>query len=119
MPDGTHVKRGTLVSYSAYSMGRTKSIWGSDCCEFKPERWLVDGVFQPKSPFKFPVFHAGPRMCLGKEMAYIQMKSIVVCLLDKFEYIVKKEDPPELVLSITLKMKGGLPVQFKKRGKKE
>jgi len=116
LPDGTHVKKGTFVSYCAYAMGRTESIWGSDYHEFKPERWLVDGVFQPQSPFKFTVFHAGPRTCLGKEMAYIQMKSIVACFLDKFEYSVEKQSPPEVVLSITLRMKGGLPVRIKKRG---
>ncbi|KMZ57901.1 hypothetical protein ZOSMA_81G01220 [Zostera marina] len=115
MPDGTHVKKGAFVSYCGYSMGRTESIWGSDCCEFKPERWLVNGVFKPESPFKFTAFHAGPRMCLGKEMSYIQMKSVVVCLLDKFKYVVANKSPPELHLSITLRMKNGLPVQFQNR----
>lgn len=115
MPDGTYVKKGSFVTYSAYSMGRNESIWGSDCCEFKPERWLVDGVFQPENTFKFPVFHAGPRICLGKEMAYIQMKSIVACVLDKFEYMIVKKTPPELLLSLTLRMKDGLQVKFKRR----
>ncbi|TVU27076.1 hypothetical protein EJB05_29655 [Eragrostis curvula] len=38
--------------------------------EYKPERWLGDdGPFQPVSPFRwYTVFHAGPRMCLGKDM---------------------------------------------------
>ncbi|KAF3327233.1 Cytochrome P450 94C1 [Carex littledalei] len=60
-------------------MGRLEDIWGKDCMEFKTERWIDEnGVFKPESPFRYPIFHAGPRMCLGKEMAYIKMKSIVI-----------------------------------------
>ncbi|KAH7864814.1 hypothetical protein Vadar_034154 [Vaccinium darrowii] len=69
LPDGTFVKKGTRVTYHPYAMGRMERIWGPDCLEFKPERWLENGVFRPVSPFKYPVFQAGVRVCLGKELA--------------------------------------------------
>ncbi|XP_072960197.1 cytochrome P450 CYP94D108-like [Typha angustifolia] len=117
LPDGTAVKKGWFVSYNSYGMGRMKAIWGEDCEEYKPERWLTeDGHFRPESPFRFPAFHAGPRMCLGKEMAYIQMKSIVASLLERFVIEVQDMDTsPEKVMSLTLRMKGGLPVSVKDR----
>ena len=75
LPDGTFVGKGWSLNHSVYAMSRLEGLWGKDCEEFRPERWLrKDGTFQPESPFRFPVFHAGPRMCLGKELAYIQMK---------------------------------------------
>ncbi|PNX95431.1 cytochrome p450 86b1-like protein [Trifolium pratense] len=40
-PDGTELKKGTKVIYAIYSMGRMESIWGKDCLEYKPERWLT------------------------------------------------------------------------------
>ncbi len=43
---GSKVHGGDLVLYSAYNMGRSESLWGEDCEEFKPERWLVDGKFK-------------------------------------------------------------------------
>ncbi|KAH0924950.1 LOW QUALITY PROTEIN: hypothetical protein HID58_017206 [Brassica napus] len=49
--------------------------------EFKPERWLKDGVFQPESPFKFISFYAGPGICPGKDFAYRQMKIVSMALL--------------------------------------
>ncbi|WVZ68494.1 hypothetical protein U9M48_017428 [Paspalum notatum var. saurae] len=118
LPDGTFVGKGWLVSYSAYAMARVEDIWGKDCEEFKPERWLGgdDGAFRPESPFKYPVFHAGPRMCLGKEMAYIQMKSVIACVLERFIFrFVGGERRPGLVLSLSLRMEGGLPMQVSKR----
>lgn len=56
LPDGTVVKGGSMVSYSAYGMGRMTSLWGPDAKQFKPERWLVDGVVQMQSSFKFTTF---------------------------------------------------------------
>lgn len=117
LPDGTLVGKGWLVTYCAYAMGRLEGIWGEDCEEFSPERWLdEDGAFRPENPFKYPVFHAGPRMCLGKEMAYIQMKSIVACVLERFSFrYVGGEGHPKVVMSLTLRMGGGLPMQVKNR----
>ncbi|KAF8664646.1 hypothetical protein HU200_054355 [Digitaria exilis] len=120
LPDGTHVGAGWQVTYSAYAMGRLEAIWGEDCAEYRPERWLGDdGAFRPESPFRYTVFHAGLRMCLGKEMAYVQMKSIVASVLEEFVVDVDKDvaggSVPEHVLSVTLRMKGGLPVQVRRK----
>lgn len=56
MPDGTRIKKQCTVNYHPYAMGRLQSIWGPDAEEFKPERWMKDGVFQPESPFKLTAF---------------------------------------------------------------
>jgi len=117
LPDGTFIGKGWLISYSAYAMAQMEDIWDKDCELFKPERWLgEDGAFRPESPFKYPIFHAGPRMCLGKEMAYIQMKSVVACVLERFSFrFVGSERRPGLVLSLTLRMEGGLSMQVNRR----
>ncbi|KAI8573260.1 hypothetical protein RHMOL_Rhmol01G0264700 [Rhododendron molle] len=123
LPDGTYVGKGWSADYSAYAMARMEKLWGPDCTEFKPERWLnIDGGFQPSDQFKFPVFHSGPRMCLGKDMAYLQIKSIAAAVMYEFEIEVvdgggdarKMIDPP-YTLSLLLKMRGGLPVRMKRR----
>ncbi|KAL9373111.1 hypothetical protein Peur_035355 [Populus x canadensis] len=86
LPDGFKVKKGDGITYMAYAMGRMKNIWGDDAEEFHPERWLHDGIFQPESPFKFTAFHAGPRICLGKEFADRQMKILAAVLLYFFRF---------------------------------
>ncbi|KAG1341892.1 Cytochrome P450 94B3 [Cocos nucifera] len=118
LPDGTRVKRGWSVMSHSYAMARTEGIWGEDCKEFNPERWLQNGSFQPKNPYRFPVFHAGPRTCLGKEMAYIQMKAVVASVMERFEIAVVDEDGErerEIEYLITMRIKGGLPVQVRTR----
>ncbi|XP_010504571.1 PREDICTED: cytochrome P450 94B3-like [Camelina sativa] len=118
LPDGTFVGKDWGISYNAFVMGRMESIWGKDCDRFDPERWIDEttGGFRSESPYKFPAFHAGPRTCLGKEMAYIQMKSIVAAVLERFVVeIPGKKERPEILLSVTLRIRGGLFASVQER----
>ncbi|KAG8373659.1 hypothetical protein BUALT_Bualt11G0047200 [Buddleja alternifolia] len=118
LPDGTFIGKNWFISYHAYAMGRMENIWGKDCCEYKPERWIDEnGICKQESPFKYPIFHGGLRMCLGKDMAYIQMKSIAASVLERFavDVMIEKGKSPEHLFSLTLRMKGGLPVRVRDR----
>ncbi|GJS69007.1 cytochrome P450 94A1-like protein [Tanacetum coccineum] len=129
-PDGTFVGKDWFVTYHTYAMGRMESIWGKDCREFRPGRWLEEDngernvVCRQENSFKYPVFHGGPRICLGKEMAYTQMKLVAATIIEMFEVeviaastdkVVEEKSPPEHVLSLTMRMKDGLKVRLRKR----
>ncbi|KAJ6374395.1 hypothetical protein OIU78_030000 [Salix suchowensis] len=67
LPSGHQIGKNTRVIYSPYWMGRMEEIWGADCLEFKPERWISNkGELGDVSPYKFRAFNAGPRACIGK-----------------------------------------------------
>ncbi|XVF73359.1 hypothetical protein PTKIN_Ptkin12aG0195300 [Pterospermum kingtungense] len=109
LPDGHKVKKGDKLLYMAYSMGRLPYIWGEDAENFRPERWLKHGVFQPESPFKFISFHAGPRICLGKEFAYRLIKISSIALLRHFRFkLVDDTEDPTYKVTLFLMIKGGL-----------
>lgn len=96
-PDGTAVEDGWIITCSTYAMVRMESLRGENCREFRPDRWLETDstgrlVCRHESPYKFPVFHAGPRLCLGKDMAYIQMKAIVASALERFTIDVQNHN---------------------------
>ncbi|KAK1300027.1 Cytochrome P450 94A1 [Acorus calamus] len=116
LPDGTAIGKGTRVTYHPYAMGRMESIWGADCLEFHPERWLKEGLFTPVSPFKFPVFQAGARVCLGKELALMEMKSVIVSIVRRFEFEAVKDDRElKFAPGLTATVSGGLPVRVRRR----
>ncbi|KAG8382216.1 hypothetical protein BUALT_Bualt05G0053600 [Buddleja alternifolia] len=117
LPDGTFVPAGSNITYSIYSTGRMKFIWGDDCLEFKPERWLSeDGKkFETNDQFKFVAFNAGPRICLGKDLAYLQMKSIAAAVLLRHRLAVAPGHKVEQKMSLTLFMKDGLKVNVHTR----
>ena len=54
-------------------------------------------------------------MCLGREMAYLQMKVLAAAMIREFEMVVVRRERPEYMVSLTLKMKGGLPVRVRRR----
>ncbi|KAL6494013.1 hypothetical protein OROGR_031922 [Orobanche gracilis] len=114
LPDGTFVPAGSSVTYSIYSAGRMKSTWGEDCLEYKPERWLsasLDGYkFAMHDSYKFVAFNAGPRICLGKDLAYLQMKSIVAAVSLRHHLVVVAGHKVEQKMSLTLFMRDGLKV---------
>jgi cytochrome P450 len=66
-PDGTIIKAGYYVNWSPYAQGRSTKVWGPNAAEFYPERWIdEEGGLRRESAGKWPAFHAGPRICLGK-----------------------------------------------------
>lgn len=111
LPDGYIVNKGETVYYLSYAMGRMPYIWGDDAQEFLPERWLKDGIFQPESSFKFISFHAGPRICLGKDFAYRQMKIVSMALVRFFRFKLENETNDVTYRTMfTLHIDHGLPL---------
>ncbi|GAB4857390.1 hypothetical protein Ancab_015299 [Ancistrocladus abbreviatus] len=110
LPDGTFVPAGSSITYSIYSTGRMQFIWGEDCLAFRPERWLSsDGKrIEVQDSYKFVAFNAGPRICLGKDLAYLQMKSIAAAVLLRHRLTLASGHRVEQKMSLTLFMKYGL-----------
>lgn len=120
LPDGTSVGKGDRVTYFPYGMGRMERVWGKARLEFHPRRWLEassqGGIGIVKvSPYKFPVFQGGPRVCLGREMAFIQMKYVAAALLRQFELRPVNQQEPVFVPLLTGHMAGGFKVMVRKR----
>ena len=107
LPDGTFIPAGTSIVYIIYAMGRLERIWGPDAAVFRPERMLDAGI---PNAYKYPVFNAGPRVCLGRQMALLEIKVAVWALLPHFDF--EHQGPPKPVpsVSITMPMVGGLPM---------
>lgn len=115
LPDGTVLKKGGLITYVPYSQGRMKDIWGEDAEDFRPERWIKDGVFTPLSPFKFSAFQAGPRICLGKDSAYLQMKMASALLCRFFKFELAPGHPVKYRTMATLSMQRGVKMYVTRR----
>ncbi|RCV07685.1 hypothetical protein SETIT_1G265100v2 [Setaria italica] len=84
---------------------------------FRPERWLsADGTrFEPHDSYRFVAFNAGPRICLGKDLAYLQMKNIAGSVLLRHRLAVAPGHRVEQKMSLTLFMKHGLRMEVRPR----
>ncbi|XP_044469685.1 alkane hydroxylase MAH1-like [Mangifera indica] len=116
LPSGQNVNPNTPVIVCSYAMGRMAWIWGDDCEEFKPERWITeDGGIKHYPQHKFLAFNARPRVCLGKTVAFALMKAVAATVIHNFEVQVLKNHRMKPKLSISLGMKNGLFAKVKSR----
>jgi len=107
-PDNTVVPKNTVVWYNIYSMGRDKSIWGDDAAVFRPERWLE--MDTAPDNYHYPVFNGGPRECLGRRLAMVEMKTCLAMLLSNV--YLKLAVPADEICTdsqLTIGMGRGLP----------
>eukprot|EP00602_Paraphysomonas_sp_CaronLab_P010193 CAMPEP_0185018244 /NCGR_PEP_ID=MMETSP1103-20130426/1030_1 /TAXON_ID=36769 /ORGANISM="Paraphysomonas bandaiensis, Strain Caron Lab Isolate" /LENGTH=496 /DNA_ID=CAMNT_0027547987 /DNA_START=39 /DNA_END=1529 /DNA_ORIENTATION=+ len=107
LPDGTFVPKGYLVIFCPWLMGRTESLW-ENCMTFNPDRFFNT----PKpSPFKFTAFQAGPRICLGQNLAMLEMKCVLARLLLSFSFKLEQDaDTVTYMSTISMPIKDGLRV---------
>ncbi|KAI3952337.1 hypothetical protein MKX01_005204 [Papaver californicum] len=117
LPDGSLVKPGMQIIISSYAVGRMPWIWGEDCRKFKPDRW-IDGdgrLIRHENMSKFVAFNFGPRTCLGKDMAFTQIKAVAAAVLFNFQVEVLKDQHILPKPATTLHMEHGLKVKLQKR----
>lgn len=70
-----------------------------------------------ESAYKFTAFNGGPRLCLGKDFAYYQMKYVAAAII--YIYRVRVDEKGghkvEPKMALTMYMKHGLKVNMIKR----
>ncbi|POW14746.1 hypothetical protein PSTT_02688 [Puccinia striiformis] len=134
IPGGPTIEAGDCVTWSDWQMARDPEVWGPDCGEFKPERWIDEtGKIQSFSNFKFHAFNGGPRQCLGMNMAiFVNIKAIVEMLqtfdlefsegwlenvpkCGEIEGITSSYPTPQYQPSLTLPMKHAMMISVKPR----
>lgn len=72
LPNGYNVRKGDIVFYQPYAMGRMEYLWGKDAETFRPERWLNEnGAFQPESPFKFTAFQVNEKVLKSTDSSFL------------------------------------------------
>ncbi|CAN6916467.1 unnamed protein product [Brassica oleracea] len=116
LPSGHKVKSNINIMIFLYAMGRMKDVWGEDAREFKPERWISEtGGLRHEPSYKFLSFNAGPRTCLGKNLAMDLMKTVIVEILQAYEINVVSGQKIEAKPGLILHMKHGLKVTIAKK----
>ncbi|GAN03750.1 cytochrome P450 704C1-like isoform X2 [Mucor ambiguus] len=116
-PDGTRVYKGEQISWQPYCQGHLTKVWGSDAKEFKPERWLSEtvGSLVRVSPFQWSAFNAGPRVCLGQNLAILEALVAITLIIKRYKFHQATGHKVEILNLVTLSMKDGLKITVEKR----
>ena len=82
--DGYHVPAGTTVAVSPWGSTRSRLNFHEPDM-FRPERWLGDETYANDNLNASLPFGTGPRVCIGRNLAYLEMRLIVSHLLWSFD----------------------------------
>ena len=81
---GYPVPAGTTVYIHANAIHRLPTFWGDKADVFDPDRW--DNLPEDFTSNAFMTFLQGPRGCIGRKFAEVEMKSLLICLLSQYEF---------------------------------
>ncbi|KAK4782856.1 hypothetical protein SAY86_007230 [Trapa natans] len=80
------VPKGVCIWTLIPTLHRDPEIWGPDADKFKPERF-ADGVTKAcKHPQAYVPFGLGPRLCLGRNFALVQLKIVVSLFVSRYGF---------------------------------
>jgi benzoate 4-monooxygenase len=85
---GKHFPPYTVLSVPAYTIHHSKEIWGEDADEFVPGRWerLTERQKNGFIPFSY-----GPRSCVGRNVAEMELSLIVATTFRRYEFDLYQE----------------------------
>jgi enediyne biosynthesis protein E7 len=108
---GVDIEPGASMAVSPYTMHRHPSYWAAPD-EFNPERFDPTRAARPQRLSYFP-FGAGPRTCIGAQLAMAEATGVVAGIVDRFRLTPMAQPQPEG--RFVLRPHGGLPVSVELR----
>ncbi len=108
---GYDIPKGSIIFISNYTLQRDPKYW-EDPEKFDPDRFHLERL-KPLFRQHYLPFGAGPRMCIGKHFAMMEMQLILSVLVNNFnfELIQDQEIIPQAL--VTLKPKFGIKMKLK------
>ncbi|BEI88149.1 uncharacterized protein CcaverHIS019_0108670 [Cutaneotrichosporon cavernicola] len=79
---GHYFPGGTVLSVPTYTIHHSKEIWGPDADDFNPDRFLNLTARQKEA---FIPFSHGPRSCVGRNVAEMEMKLIAATWAHRYQ----------------------------------
>ncbi|KAK6815036.1 hypothetical protein RU639_008578 [Aspergillus parasiticus] len=86
---------GDVLSVPGYTMHHSVDIWGIDVEDFLPERWDPCRLTQRQKDSFIP-FSEGPRACIGRNLAEMELFVGCATLFRLFEFRVEGQGPLEV-----------------------
>ncbi|CAH0478978.1 unnamed protein product [Peronospora belbahrii] len=115
-PDGTFIPKGSNIALIYHAMARMPHVWGADAASFVPERFIDPrtGKMLKVSSGKFSAFNTGPRVCVGRKLAMMEMKMVVACVVSRFRLDEVPGQNVACSIGLTIGMKYPLMMRVQK-----
>lgn len=109
LPGGVRIPAGALIIVSPWLLHRHPSVW-QDANEFRPARFLESYDREAFIPFG-----AGPRLCIGRDFAYVEGVLLLAMLTAQFRVSAASPVIPWGDPQVTIRPFGGAPIHVENR----
>jgi cytochrome P450 family 4 len=112
--NGYELPAGCSLAFNLHKTHRNP-VWFPDPERFDPERFRPGSESTIKRhPFSYVPFGAGPRNCVGKKYAILQMKTVISTVLRNFTVrsVTTREELDDLKIDIIIRPINGFKLKF-------
>lgn len=114
---GYPVPKGSTVTVSAHATHRLPEHW-PDPEAFIPERFAADAC-AARHPFAYIPFGAGPRQCVGAQLAMLEGKLIVARVARRYLLDVQSKKPVAVYATTVSRPRGGMFMRIRERAARD
>ncbi|KAF8966257.1 cytochrome P450 [Flammula alnicola] len=92
------IPKNTNIHVGIMACNRNPELWGPDVLEWKPERWLeplpdtLIGAHLPGIYSHLMTFIGGGRACIGFKFSQLEMKVVLLLLIESFRFSPTKDE---------------------------
>ncbi|XP_015865935.3 cytochrome P450 714C2 [Ziziphus jujuba] len=80
------VPKGVTIWATVMALHTDPKIWGPDSYKFNPDRFANGIAGACKPPYLYMPFGVGPRVCLGQNLAMIELKLLLALIVSNFSF---------------------------------
>ncbi|XP_031398813.1 cytochrome P450 714C2-like [Punica granatum] len=108
------VPEGVNVWSLVLNLHTDPEIWGPDAFEFNPERFANGITGACKLPHLYMPFGVGPRVCLGQNLAMVELKILLSQLVCNFSFTLSPKYVHSPALRLVIEPEFGVDILVKK-----
>ncbi|KAK3332588.1 cytochrome P450 [Cercophora scortea] len=113
---GKRFAEGTIVGMNPWVVHRNKEMFGEDADCWNPDRWLLcDKERRVAMERSLLTFGSGHRICLGKNISYLEIYKLIPTLFSTYEISLTNPDQDWVLSNHWLVTQKGLDVKLKRR----
>ncbi|KAM7501687.1 hypothetical protein LguiB_000591 [Lonicera macranthoides] len=111
---GIHIPKGVNLWTLVTALHTDPDIWGTDSYRFNPDRFANGITGACKMPHLYMPFGVGPRVCLGQNLATVELKILISLIVSNFFFTISRNYVHSPALHLVIEPGHGVNLLVKK-----
>ncbi|KAH7542857.1 hypothetical protein FEM48_Zijuj02G0119800 [Ziziphus jujuba var. spinosa] len=108
------VPKGVIVWTMMVALHTDPKVWGPDSYKFNPDRFANGIAGACKLPYLYMPFGVGPRVCLGQNLAMVELKLLLALIVSNFSFSLSPKYIHAPVFRLVVEPEHGLDLLIRK-----